>query len=233
MEQEPRTTSMGRSILDGLRFVGGNPLLFAMMTVETMNTMFAIYANLLPVFARDVLHVGPVELGLLYTAPGIGALLASAALMAHGDIRHKGRVFVITAILKPATMALFALSPWMWSSLLTLGLVGVLDVIGGTARHTMLQLMTRDRMRGRVMSIDMMTHRGLGPIAGVPSGAMATWVGAPLTLAGGSLLVVLYAILVALRVPALARWQDTAPPAATTGPHDAAPERRPEGKPVP
>jgi MFS family permease len=225
-EQEPRTTSMGRSILDGLRFVRDNALVGAMLTIEAMNTMFAIYSNLLPVFARDVLHVGPVGLGLLYTAPGVGALVASGALVALGDFRGKGRMFLVAACLKPAAMGLFALSPWMPLSLLMLTLVGFFDVVGGTVRHTMLQLMTRDRMRGRVMSMDMMVHRGLGPISGVPQGAAATLLGAPLTLAGGCALVILYVLAVATRMPALRRWQDT-PATAEAGAaaHGASRER--------
>jgi MFS family permease len=202
-ELESRGRSMARSMLDGFQYVRSNPIIFSILGIESMTMLFAMYAQILPVFARDVLHVGPTGLGILYSSPGVGAVIASATMLAAGDVKKKGRLFMITALAKPLAAVGFALSTWMPLSALMLGLVGFFDVAGGTARHTILQLTTGESMRGRVMSMDMMVHRGLGTLNGVSLGALASLLGAPYALAGGSIMVVIYAAASFFRLPLL------------------------------
>jgi hypothetical protein len=118
-----------------------------------------------------------------------------------GDVKRKGRLFLLSALAKPVAAGVFALSTWMPLSLVMLGFVGLWDVVGGTVRTTILQLLATEKMRGRVMSMDIMVHRGLGTLNGLPLGGAASIVGAPLALMGGSVMVILYAIAVFLRVP--------------------------------
>lgn len=200
--------SMSRSVLDGLRYLYDDPFMFAMFGIEAMTMSFAMYVQILPVFARDVLKVGPTGLGFLYAAPGVGAIVASAAMLAIGDVKKKGRLFMVTAIAKPVAAAIFALSTSMPLSMLMLGLVGLLDVAGGTVRTTILQLCTVQKMLGRVMSMDLIIHRGLGTLNGIPLGAMASVVGAPFALAGGSIMVLIYTVASSIRVPSLYRYPE-------------------------
>jgi hypothetical protein len=213
-ELERRGSPMGRSILDGLKSIRSNPIIFGILSMEAVNTFFVTYQQLMPVFARDILRVGPTGFGLLYASPGVGALLGSAILILTGDVRKKGRLFVTTVFIHPITVALFALSPWMVTSMLMLALSGVLDVVGGTVRNAMLQLSTRDQMRGRVMGMNMMVHRGLGPLSGLQAGALATFIGAPYAVTAGATLFIVYAVLLLVRLPELRRYEDDGTPAA-------------------
>lgn len=205
---EARQRSMSRSVLDGLRYVYDDPFMFAMFGIEAMTMSFAMYVQILPVFARDVLEVGPTGLGFLYAAPGVGAVIASAAMLTIGDVKKKGQLFMVTALAKPVAAAIFALSTSMPLSMLMLGLVGLLDVAGGTVRTTILQLSTAQKMLGRVMSMDLIIHRGLGTLNGIPLGAMASVAGAPFALAGGSITVLIYAVSAFMRVPSLHRYPE-------------------------
>jgi MFS family permease len=212
-ELRSRSSSMVRSILDGLSLMRKNKIIFGILTMEAMNTFFASYQELMPVFARDVLRAGPTGLGLLYASPGVGALVASLVLVSVGDVRKKGKLFLMTSVTQPIAVGLFALSPWMPTSMAMLLFSGMLEVFGGTVRNTMLQLSTDDAMRGRVMSMNMMVHRGLGPLSGIQAGSVATFIGAPFAISGGSALVMLYAIVLSIRLPELHRYRgDESPP---------------------
>ena len=170
---------MTRSIVDGFRAAFDNRVIWGILSIEAVNTFFVTYRVLLPVYARDILSVGPTGLGLLYAAPGIGALIGSALAIAMGDVKKKGRLFTISAFTMPLALILFAFSVWMPASLAFLVLAGLLDIVGGTVRNTMLQLSINERMRGRVMSMNMMVHRGIGPLSHLQSGAIASFIGAP------------------------------------------------------
>jgi MFS family permease len=211
-QMEQRRAPMGRAILEGLKSIRANPVIFGILSMEAVNTSFVTYQQLMPVFARDILRVGPTGFGLLYASPGVGALVGSALLILTGDVRKKGRLFVTTAFIQPITIALFALSPWMLTSMLMLALSGVLDVIGGTVRNAMLQLSTRDHMRGRVMGMNMMVHRGLGPLSGLQAGALATFIGAPFAVTAGATLFIAYAFFLLFRIPELRRYEEEKTP---------------------
>lgn len=211
-QMEQRRAPMGRAILEGLKSIRGNPVIFGILSMEAVNTSFVTYQQLMPVFARDILQVGPTGFGLLYASPGVGALVGSALLILTGDVRKKGLLFVTTVFIQPITIALFALSPWMLTSMLMLALSGVLDVIGGTVRNAMLQLSTRDHMRGRVMGMNMMVHRGLGPLSGLQAGALATFIGAPFAVTAGATLFIAYAFFLLFRIPELRRYEEEKTP---------------------
>lgn len=209
--QTPLRTSMASSIAQGLASMRGNPIIFGILSIEAVHTFFATYHEIMPVFARDVLKVGPSGLGFLYASPGVGALLGTMALVAVGNVTKKGRLFMITALVQPLIIILFALSPWMGLSMLVLVLIGALDVVGGTVRNAMLQLSTEEQMRGRVMGMNMMVHRGLSPVSGLQSGTLATFIGAPLAVTTGATIVTLYTAVVFLRMAELHRYTELGP----------------------
>lgn len=223
-EIRPRHTSMARSILEGLHLMRTNRLIFSILSIEAAHTLLVSYQQLMPIFARDILKIGPTGLGLLYSAPGVGAVLGSVFLVRVGDIPKKGRVLFITALLQPVTVFLFGISPWIATSMLMLMFSGLLDVVGGTVRNTVLQLLTREEMRGRVMGMNMMVHRGLGPLSGLPSGALATLMGAPLAISTGVTLFLVYAVSLFLRIPELHRYPEGEPlPTSSQAPSSAPP----------
>lgn len=202
-----RRAPMGRSIIEGLKTARGSRLIFGILCVEAVSTMMVTYQPLMPIFARDILKVGPAGLGLLYTSAGVGALIGSAILVKMGDVKNKGKIFLLTALVQPAAVLLFGLSPWLILSMTMLAVSGGLEVIGGTVRNAMLQLSTENRMRGRIMGLNMMVHRGLGPLSGLPAGAAATLIGAPLAISGGAAFFIFYALFMFVRVPELHRYR--------------------------
>lgn len=202
--------SVLRSIADGFRYVAAEPFLRVTFLVESFTQSFVVYVGILPVFARDVLGTGPEGLGLLYAAPGVGALVASGVLANAREVRRKGRFFIVTALAKPLVMAGFALSPWFVVSWLALAVYGLLDVAGGTVRVTMVQTITPERLRGRVMGLDNLVHRGLGTLSGLQLGAAASAVGAPLSLLIGTSVTAAFAAYLFVRVPAVARYGEGA-----------------------
>ncbi len=211
MEVPVETKSMTRSIVDGFRAAFDNRVIWGILSIEAVNTFFVTYRVLLPVYARDILSVGPTGLGLLYAAPGIGALIGSALAIAMGDVKKKGRLFTISAFTMPLALILFAFSVWMPASLAFLVLAGLLDIVGGTVRNTMLQLSINERMRGRVMSMNMMVHRGIGPLSHLQSGAIASFIGAPWAIAGASIFFIIYGASMLLRLPELYRYAQGTP----------------------
>ncbi|NIO07861.1 MAG: MFS transporter [Deltaproteobacteria bacterium] len=207
-ELEHKGTSMARSIVDGLKEMQRHPVIFGILTLEAVHTFFGSYQELMPVFARSVLEVGPTGLGFLYASPGVGAFLATGVLILIGDVKKKGPVFMVTAFLQPVLVGCFALSPWMGFSMGVMMLVGLIDVVGGTLRNTMLQLSAQERMRGRVMAMNMMVHRGLGPMSGIQAGTLATFFGAPFALTTGVIIVLSYATFLFHRTPELRQYSE-------------------------
>ena len=166
--------------------------------------------------------MGPTGLGILYSAPGIGALAGSALAIAMGDVKKKGRLFTISAFTMPLALILFSFSTWMPVSLAFLVLAGLLDIVGGTVRNTMLQFSITEQMRGRVMSMNMMVHRGIGPLSHLQSGAIASLIGAPWAIAGTSIFFIIYGTFMLLRLPELYRYTQGAP--QPDPPHSSEPD---------
>ncbi|NIO09692.1 MAG: MFS transporter [Deltaproteobacteria bacterium] len=203
-------TSMTRSIVEGFRSAYDNRVIWGILSIEVFHTFFVTYRVLLPVFARDILSVGPTGLGFLYSAPGIGALIGSALSIAMGDVKKKGLLFTISAFTMPLALVVFAFSKSMPMSLVFLTLSGLLDIVGGTVRNTMLQLSITEQMRGRVMAMNMMVHRGVGPLSNLQSGTLASFVGAPWAVAGTSIFFIFYGMFMLMRYPQIYRYQGTA-----------------------
>lgn len=213
MEAHVENKSMTRSIIDGFRAAYDNRVIWGILSIEVVHSFFVTYRVLLPVYARDILSVGPTGLGMLYSAPGIGALAGSALAIAMGDVKKKGRLFTISAFSMPLALILFAFSKWMPASLAFLMVAGLLDIVGGTVRNTMLQLSINERTRGRVMAMNMMVHRGVGPLSQLQSGAIASLLGAPWAIASTSIFFIIYGTFVLLRLPELYRYtQGTSQP---------------------
>lgn len=142
-----------RRLLGGVRFVWRSKLLLGSISLDLFAVLFGGAVALLPVFAREVLHVGPSGLGLLRTAPAVGAVLVAAVLAAR-PIRHRAGfwMFGCVALFGAATIA-FALSESFAWSLIALAVVGGADMVSVVIRQSLIQLHTPDEMRGRVAAV--------------------------------------------------------------------------------
>ena len=151
---------------------------------------------MMPVIARDVLHVGAAGLGVLSAASGVGSALSTIAVSSLGDFRHKGALLVATALGAGVTLILFAFSTWFAASLVLVALVGGCLMAYDVTMGTMLQLISLDEMRGRVLGIYGLTF-GFTPVGGFFVGALATALTASIAVGMGGALIVVYVAAIA------------------------------------
>jgi MFS family permease len=197
-----------KAALDGLRFIRRTPLIWSTMLLDFAATFFAGSMLLLPIFADQLLHVGPRGLGLLYAAQPAGAALTGAALSTFPLPRRQGAAMLWAVALYGAAIAVFGLSPWFWLSFLMLALSGAADTVSMVIRQTIRQTLTPDELRGRMSSVNMIFFMGGPQLGEVEAGVVARLVGVRVSVGSGGLLCAATAAAVALLVPALRRYED-------------------------
>ena len=186
----------------GFAYIRRSPVLLSLILFATVPMIFAMpYMTLLPVFADRVWHVGSTGFGVLQAASGVGGL-AGAFLVANlGAYPKKTRLMLGGALGFGGFLILFALTPWFYLALVFIALLGFGSMVVTTVNNTAIQLVIPHEVRGRVMSVMMMTF-GLMPLGSVPAGIMAERVGAPPVVAVSAGLFVVAALLVFLLNPA-------------------------------
>ena len=155
---------------------------------------------ILPLFARYVLNVGASGYGFLMAAMGGGAVLGGVIMAGLGDIKYKGRYYLITFLGYGLLLILFSLSSWFYLSLTLIFLVGIMEMFSRTINQTLVQLLAPDDLRGRVLGIYML-DRGLRPLGGFVMGAAASLLGAPWSLSLGAGVCVFVAVGLMCRAP--------------------------------
>lgn len=175
-----------RSVLAGFDYIRRRRRLLGVITLDLFVVLLGGATALLPIFAKDILAVGPVGLGLLRSAPAAGALVTALVLSRVPIERHIGhKMFAVTAIFGLAT-AVFAVSTWFPLSLLALAVLGAADAVSVVIRFTLVQMETPDEMRGRVSAINYLFVGSSNTLGEFESGAVAAWLGAvPAVLIGG------------------------------------------------
>jgi MFS family permease len=195
-------------VRDGLRYVAHHPLLGTLLGIEALVTLCTSYYGIMPVFADAILGVGPGGLGLMMSAPGLGAVLGAIGLASHGEVEWKGRLFVVAGSLFGLSLVAFAASRTFVLTLVALAAAGLLDTVYGGVRNTIVQLAVAERFRGRVMALQMLTQRGLGPSGNFITGSLATVVGAPWAVASLALVATGLAIWRAICFPTLRDFRE-------------------------
>jgi MFS family permease len=195
------------SIGEGIRFVRNTQILFSTMLLDFLGTFFASASALLPIFASEILKVGPRGLGMLYSAQSVGAVIAATVMSFAGDVRRKGALVLWAILIYAAATALFGASRSFSLSLVCLALVGAGDTVSTILRHTIRQLVTPDHLRGRMNSVIMIFTQGGPQLGNLEAGLVATWIGAPLSVITGGLATVLLVAAIAWRVPQLRHYR--------------------------
>lgn len=170
--------SFGKSIIAGWKFSWRSEAVRASLLIVACSSIFIIpFMTLLPVFARDILHVGATGQGLLLSAMGIGALFSSVLIASFGDRVPRMNIMLVGVTLYGIIVAAFAVSPWFNLSVLLMGLVGVVHVTSHALAQTVIQTYSPSEFRGRTMALYHMTHVVL-LVGGIFIGALASWIGA-------------------------------------------------------
>lgn len=195
------------AIMDGIRFVYKSPILLSTMLLDFLANFFSSATTLLPIFAKDILHVGPQGLGILYAAPSIGSVLAGLIMASVGHIKHQGRVVIGSVLLFGAATLGFGLSKSFYLSLFFLSLVGVGDMISTVLRNTIRQLLTPDHLRGRMVSVNMIFVQGGPQIGETEAGLLAAFAGAPVSVITGGIATLLITLVIAIVIPKLRKYR--------------------------
>src|SRR6266545_7897131 len=196
--------------LDGLRFVFRAPLIRSTMLLDFFATFFSSATALLPIFAQDILRVGPQGYGWLYAAPACGAVMMSAAMvLLTSRIKRRGPVLLWAVGLYGLATVAFGISRSFWITFACLALTGVADTISMVIRNIVRQLETPDRLRGRMIGVSMIFFIGGPQLGEMEAGAVANWLGAPFSVISGGLGCLLAVAWVAASTPELRRYRAT------------------------
>jgi MFS family permease len=203
-----------RAAREGLRFVFASPLIRSTMLLDFFATFFSSAMALLPIFAQDILRVGPQGYGWLYAAPAAGALTMSAAMVLLTDrINRRGPVLLYAvAIYGLATIA-FGLSRSFWVTFACLAMTGAADTVSMIIRSVVRQLETPDRLRGRTTGINMVFFNGGPQLGEIEAGTVAHWFGAPFSVITGGVGCLIATGWIAAATPQLRHYRAT--PVAT------------------
>jgi MFS family permease len=206
---EKRDVSL-RAALEGLQFVRRNKLIWSTMLLDFLATFFSAATTLLPLFAADILKVGPQGLGLLFAAPSAGAVLASLVTSWRGAGRRQGPLLLWSVAIFGLSTVVFGLSTSFWLSLLMLAVNGAADTVSMVVRGTIRNLETPDELRGRMVAVNMLFFAGGPQLGEIEAGVAAKLLGGPISVAAGGLACVLMTGGLAAAVPELRAYTDGA-----------------------
>ncbi len=183
IKREPPTFA---SVFAGFEYIRSRRRLLGVITLDLFVVILGGATALLPIYARDILSVGPIGLGLLRSAPAAGALITSLVLARRPVERHIGRkMFAVVGVFGVTTIV-FGLSTWFPLSLLSLAMLGASDAVSIVIRFTLVQIETPDEKRGRVSAINYLFVGSSNTLGEFESGLVAAWLGAvPSVVIGG------------------------------------------------
>ncbi|MCX7622656.1 MAG: MFS transporter [Thermomicrobium sp.] len=197
--------SFWQAFVEGLATVWRHEHLLALMALAALPTLLIFpYMNFMPVFTRDELGLGATGLGFLMALNGLGAVVGSIAVAARRRYGESPRILVASVLAFAGSVFAFAHAPVAWLAGLFLLLAGISGAVYMASTNTLLQLAVEDAIRGRVLSVYLLTW-GLLPVGTLPAGAIADAWGAPLTVTILTLLAVVAVGAVAVRFPVLRR----------------------------
>lgn len=207
VEGSPTKASFA-AIGEGLAFVRGKTIIWSTMLLDFFSTLFAEATILLPVFAKDILHVGPELLGFLYAAPFVGATIMSLIASWMGKVLHRGSILLISIVFYALGTIVFGLSTNYALSLGALVVVGAGDGMSAIIRNIIRQLSTPDHIRARMMSINMIFFTGGPRLGEVEAGLVAGLFGAPASVILGGIGTLLVVAIMAATIPALRKYKE-------------------------
>ena len=199
----------------GLAYVRSNPVLLGAITLDLFVVILAGVTSLLPIFARDILHTGPEGLGLLRSAPAIGAVIVGFTLSRWPIRRHAGLAMIWSVGAFGGATVLFGLSRSLPLSILALAAAGAFDMVSVVVRQTLVQVATPDEMRGRVSAVSSVFISGSNRLGDFESGIVAGLVGAPASTVIGGVGAMLVVLATAVLAPSFRRYDRLSPKAKT------------------
>ena len=165
-------------MLAGIHFIRRTPVLLGAISLDLFAVLLGGAIALAPVFAQTILHTGPVGLGLLRSAPAVGALLAGLMLARRPLRTNAGTTLLVVVAVFGVSMIVFGLSRWLPLSMLALAVSGFVDMISMNIRATTVAMVTPDELRGRVLAVENVFISASNELGAFESGAAAALLGA-------------------------------------------------------
>ncbi|MDB5527860.1 MAG: transporter [Devosia sp.] len=186
VQRESHQATSIETMLAGFRYIFSNKVVLGAISLDMFAVLMGGAVALLPIYAKDILHAGPQELGLLRAGPGIGAIVM-AVLLTRFPIRdHAGKTLFLFVGLFGAFTVLFGFSTSVWVSIPALALVGACDMVSVTIRETIMQLWTPEEVRGRVNAVNSVFIGASNELGEFRAGTVASLIGpVPAVVIGG------------------------------------------------
>ncbi|MCY3977998.1 MAG: MFS transporter, partial [Chloroflexi bacterium] len=199
-----------RSLSLGIRFTLSKRIIMGTMLLDFFATFLASARTMLPIVAGDILGLGAAGYGLLATAQPVGGLLAGLVLSLRGELKRQGVIFLVSVAIYGLATAIFGISTSFLLSYFVFALTGAGDIVSSVIRGTIRQLSTPDRLRGRMVSVNMLFFMTGPQLGEMRAGLVASILGAPLAIFTGGLAAALLAGWVAWRFPSIRRYNNAA-----------------------
>ncbi|MFO7630982.1 MAG: MFS transporter [Caldilinea sp.] len=195
-----------KAVVEGWRFVRGTRIIWGSMLLDFFATFFSSARTMLPLVAGQILRVGAEGYGLLATADAVGSLLAGSIISLRRDIYRQGLVLLTSVAFYGLATALFGISTSFVISYLLFMLVGASDTVSTIIRQTIRQMMTPDRLRGRMTGINQIFFMGGPQLGELEAGVVAAIFGVPFAIVSGGIATVVMTGVIAWRYPRLRRY---------------------------
>ena len=195
------------ALAEGLKFVWRTPIMVQTMALDFVATFFASANALLPIFARDILNVGEHGYGFLAAASAFGAVVTGLFLTRRPGWGRPGLTVLLSVAVYGAATVVFGLSHTYWLSLLMLAVSGSADTVSTVIRQTIRQLITPDRLRGRMTSVNMIFFMGGPQLGELEAGLVASVAGAPFSVVAGGVGCIVAVLFASARARELLRYR--------------------------
>lgn len=202
----PSSVSRLRMVGEGLSFVARTKVILGAMTLDMFGVLLGGATTLMPIYARDILRVGPQGLGWLDAAPSVGAIVMAVVLAHLPPLKRAGATLLLAVVSFGAVTIVFGLSTSFVLSLAMLALLGAFDNVSMVIRHTLLLVRTPDELRGRVSAVNNIFIGASNQLGGFESGLAAALFTPVIAVVGGGAGTIVVVLLIALVFPELRRF---------------------------
>jgi MFS family permease len=199
------------AVVEGVKFIWGHPIILSTMILDFFATFFSSANTLMPIIARDILHVGAVAYGWLSSAQAIGAVIAALVISQVHELRRQGVILLTAVLVFGVATIVFGMARGFILAMLTLILVGAADSVSMIVRNTLRQLQTPDYIRGRMTSVNQIFFMGGPQLGEVEAGLAAQFLGTPFAIISGGVGCIVAVIWVLFRWPQLRLYNGDEP----------------------
>jgi MFS family permease len=200
-----------KAMADGMRFILSRPIIFSTMIMDFFATFFASANTMMPIVARDILHVGEIGYGWLVSAESLGSLVAGVVISQIHIIRKQGPLFLWSVVIFGGATILFGLSNTFIMATIMLMVIGAADTVSTIIRNTIRQLQTPDHIRGRMTSINQIFFQGGPQLGEVEAGIVAQLFGVPFAIITGGIGTILAVWFISRKWPQLRNYDGNEP----------------------